>query len=281
MATTNYNLPTITGASPVAIVDDYNALANATDAALAGAISGEKTRAMAAETELANGVSNALATANSANVSATDAKTAADKASTAAAAEATRATAAENALSADIANVKAMFPVDSANLADGAVTAPKLADTALNAIWQGLEIKRFDSTDSTADNTGMAVASNVNKLAGFYIPALTMLVITAFDLEDTGYSLSKLPDYVPVPTAQTTLASGGMVSYNDSTDFLGWHVLQYRENGYLATSNYKGSGKQLLLTPAIAYLAPFVTTSYSASTISDDFAVANGTVGNA
>lgn len=82
MATTNYNLPTITGESPVAIVDDYNALANATDAALAGAISGEKTRAMAAETELANGVSNALTTANSANVSATDAKSAADKAQT-------------------------------------------------------------------------------------------------------------------------------------------------------------------------------------------------------
>lgn len=82
MATTNYNLPTISGASPVAIVDDYNALANATDAALAGAISGEKTRAMAAETELANGVSNALTTASSANVSASDAKSAADKAQT-------------------------------------------------------------------------------------------------------------------------------------------------------------------------------------------------------
>ena len=82
MATTNYNLPTISGASPVAIVDDYNALANATDAALAGAISGEKTRAMTAETELANGVSNALTTANSANVSATDAKSAAEKAQT-------------------------------------------------------------------------------------------------------------------------------------------------------------------------------------------------------
>ncbi len=105
MATTNYNLPTITGASPVAIVDDYNALANATDAALAGAISGEKTRAMAAETELANGVSNALTTANSANVSATDAKSSADKAQTTASNALTNAATAQT--TADTANALA------------------------------------------------------------------------------------------------------------------------------------------------------------------------------
>lgn len=109
MATTNYNLPTISGASPVAIVDDFNALANATDAALAGAISGEKTRAMAAETELANGVSNALTTANSANVSATDAKSAADKA------QATATTALTDAATAQTAANKAQTTADAVN----------------------------------------------------------------------------------------------------------------------------------------------------------------------
>lgn len=123
MATTNYNLPTISGASPVAIVDDYNALANATDAALAGAISGEKTRAMAAETELANGVSNALTTANSANVSATDAKSAAEKAQT------TASTALNNAATAQ-------------TTADGAKSTAETAEsniTELNATVDSLK----------------------------------------------------------------------------------------------------------------------------------------------
>lgn len=108
MATTNYNLPTISGSSPVAIVDDYNGLANATDAAIAGAISTEKTRAMAAETELANGVSNALSTANNASVSATAANTAAEKAQTTANNAATAATAAQSTADAATAAATAL-----------------------------------------------------------------------------------------------------------------------------------------------------------------------------
>ena len=144
MATTNYNLPTISGASPVAIVDDYNALANATDAALAGAISGEKTRAMAAETELANGVSNALTTANSANVSATDAKSAAEKAQT------TASTALNNAATAQ-------------TTADGAQTLATKAESNAEAIQKELSnLLNFDLV-KTVNVTSVYFKVAINK----------------------------------------------------------------------------------------------------------------------
>lgn len=122
MATINYNLPTISGSSPVAIVDDYNGLANAVDAAIAAAFSAEKTRAMAAENELATGVSNATTAANNANVAATDASAAAANAqstantavSTANTAASTAEAAAGNASSAlnQIAALVAAVPTD-------------------------------------------------------------------------------------------------------------------------------------------------------------------------
>lgn len=143
MATTNYNLPTITGASPVAIVDDYNALANATDAALAGAISGEKTRAMAAETELANGVSNALTTANSANVSATDAKSAAEKAQT------TASTALNNAATAQ-------------TTADGAQALAAKAESNAEAIQKELYNLLKFSVLKTVSTTGIEITVAAN-----------------------------------------------------------------------------------------------------------------------
>lgn len=284
MATTNYNLPTISGASPVAIVDDYNALANATDAALAGAISGEKTRAMAAETELANGVSNALTTANSANVSATNAQTTADQASTAASAEATRATAAENALSADIANVKAMFPVDSANLADGAVTAPKLADTALNAIWQGLEIKHFELGNSAADNTGMSAPSNVRELRGWYIPAIGLLCIEAFTFADTDNAYTTLPSYVPsISISAENIELAQTLAYSGSNDFAGEHVLQMLNGtNQIHVSGHSGNSDwtQVIFAPVMFFMPPYSSAAFTNATAASDFSNASGVVGN-
>ena len=149
MATTNYNLPTISGASPVAIVDDYNALANATDAALAGAISGEKTRAMAAETELANGVSNALTTANTANVSATDAKSAAEKAQT------TASTALNNAATAQ-------------TTADGAQTLATKAESNAEAIQKELSNLLNFEVVNTVDTDTVTVTVAINKSNTLY-----------------------------------------------------------------------------------------------------------------
>lgn len=152
MATTNYNLPTISGASPVAIVDDYNALANSTDAALAGAISGEKTRAMAAETELANGVSNALTTANTANVSATNAQTAADKAQT------TASTALTNAATAQTTADGAKSAADAAQASADAACAIKLTRiTNANATNNGVVNFTSASTIGTGDTDGLEV----------------------------------------------------------------------------------------------------------------------------
>ena len=159
MATTNYNLPTISGASPVAIVDDYNALANATDAALAGAISGEKTRAMAAETELANGVSNALTTANSANVSATDAKSAAEKAQT------TASTALNNAATAQTTADGAKSAADAAQASADAAQAS--ADAAI--AMQLTRITRANATNNGVLNFADATVIGTNETDGLEI----------------------------------------------------------------------------------------------------------------
>lgn len=284
MATTNYNLPTITGASPVAIVDDYNGLANATDAAIAGAISTEKTRAMAAETELANGVSNALSTANNASVSATAANTAAEKASAAATAEAARATAAENALTADIAAINALFPVASDNIADGAVTAPKLAASAISAVLQSLEIKRFDINDSSADNEGMSAASNVKELRGWYVPNLGILCIELFKITDNGNANTVLPSYVPAITVDAlNLELAMTIGYSSSNDFIGTHFLQMLSGSntiHVSGNGGSSSQTQQIFAPVILYLAPYASGAFSNASIASDFANDSGVVGS-
>lgn len=116
MSTPTFNLPLINGASPIAIVNDMNALANAVDAALAALKAGTAT---AADIELIK------QTAEAAKGSASNALTAAAKAQGAAGAA---------QQTANSANVLATTANDNSTIATNNATAAKNAVDALTAI---------------------------------------------------------------------------------------------------------------------------------------------------
>lgn len=135
----------------------------------------------------------------------------------------------------------AHFPIKSADIAAGAITRDKLDAQALESIIKGITIRRFDSDDSTADNTGLVVPNN-SHLAGFYLPELTMLVITRFEssigqkvtqYQAAGGTEFKLPNYVPNTTAASILLSTIGVCYNSSSDFVSWTGIGMNKAGYL------------------------------------------------
>ena len=161
-------------------------------------------------------------------------------------------TAADTNLSSDItaaykaadSTLAAHFPINSADIAAGAITRDKLDAQALESIIKGITIRRFDSADSTADNTGLVVP-NDNHLAGFYIPELTMLVITGFEsrygqaigaFRDSSATEFKLPSYVPNPTTNVQVNAIGIV-YASGTDFKTWTGIGITKAGYVGVSS--------------------------------------------
>lgn len=116
MPTPTYNLPLIDGSSPISIVNDMNALANAVDAALAALKAGSAT---APDIELIR------QTAEAAQSSASDALTAAAKAQGAAASA---------QQTANGANALATTANENSSIATGNATAAKNAVDALTAI---------------------------------------------------------------------------------------------------------------------------------------------------
>lgn len=123
MPTPTYNLPLINGASPISIVNDMNALANAVDVALAALKAGTAT---AADIELIRQTAEAAqSTANNALTASAKAQGATAKAQ--GAAEAAQKTATS-------ANALATTANENSSIANGNATAAKNAVDALTAI---------------------------------------------------------------------------------------------------------------------------------------------------
>lgn len=142
-----------------------------------------------------------------------------------------------NALDANVTQLGTKFPITSNNLSNGAVTAAKLDQTAIAAMWAGLTVKRFSSLDTSADNAGMEVPSGGN-LVGFYIVEMGILVLNMMTNKYTGDSSAKftLPNYVPKFAATGKLADACVVVHNSSNDFVNWtslyvHVADTRNIG--------------------------------------------------
>lgn len=208
-------------------------------AANSTAIANEVKRAQTTENELATGVSNAVSAVNT---------------------ERERATAAENSIN---SLLDGKFPVGTNNLADGSVTSTKLADSAIQAVLNNITIRRFDSTDSSADNTGMVVPSDF-KLAGFFVENLNILVLNRIE-KGSSYvwgsesSIVQLPSYVPATTGVVQISDAGLLEWDGSANYKTWTGL--RLNG---RSLYPNTGIQsgvsadamgclsLYLTPHVA-----------------------------
>lgn len=161
--------------------------------------------------------------------------------------------------------IDSKFPIAADSIEDGVITAPKLATSAVNSILQGFTVRRFDSADSNADNTGM-VCPEGGHLAGFYIVELGILVLNIFDGTETqnGGNVFSLPSYVPSVSKEISLGSFGLLGWNASSNFANWTGLKYGNGRHLIPNSTMGQ-KFSMVSNIVAYLKPYETPSQNAS----------------
>ena len=145
----------------------------------------------------------------------------------------------------NVSTINSHFPIKSGDIQAGAITRDKLDAQALESLIKGITIRHFDSKDSSADNVGMVVPNNEVILSGFYLPELTMLVITTFHVPagttvETFFQATtsfRLPSYVPHTTANNIRLNGIGVKSNSSSDFVGWTGIGMNKDGYIGTNS--------------------------------------------
>lgn len=156
------------------------------------------------------------------------------------------------AIGAKVTQLETKFPITSNSLSNGAVTAAKLDQTAIAAMWSGLTLKRFSSTDTSADNAGMVFPTG-GRIEGFYIVELGILVLNSMTNErctDGNSTKFTLPNYVPNFAVSGKLADACVVVHNASNDFVSWtslhaHKANTREIG-LTSAPANGNGFSLM-----------------------------------
>lgn len=218
--TTNYNLPLFTDNDQPTWLGDFNGAMNKIDTDM-NTIGANASTALSAANNAVNRVgqvettiAGVQSTANNAySLSTTNEK-------------------AIGTLDAKVAQLGTKFPITSNNLSNGAVTAAKLDQTAIAAMWAGLTVKRFSSTDASADNAGMTVPSG-GRLTGFYIVEMGILVLNSMNNTYKGDNSAKftLPNYVPNFAATGKLADACIVVHNSSNDFVNWTSLYVHAAG--------------------------------------------------
>lgn len=274
-----------TDALSLAHTNESNIAAN--DAELAGtADSGLKTL-ITDETSRATAAENANKSAIEVEV--VRAKSEEAKNAAAIAAENTRATAAEegnaSAISAEesarVAAVNAIldrFPVGTADLRDGSVTATKINQTGVKSILNGFTVHFFNNKDPNADNVGLVAPSNA-RISGFYIEELTLLCITQLQVYGPWSSIKSpdgkviLPSYVPaiVPPqtqdAKEYIISGGACVWNDSSTWKTWYGYSLMAGRQICPRSNVDSGDWFTtFGSAVAILRPYMTSTLDAQT---------------
>lgn len=163
----------------------------------------------------------------------------------------------------DIANIgKNIFPITSDKIAAGAVTRDKLDAQAIESIIKGLSIRRFDNNDSTADNDGLC-SNDICEIAGYYIPELTLLVISKFDVNYNGLGGTAasgfgipLPNYVPNIT-KSKKEIGKAIVWNSSSNFDTWTAVMLLNSNKLGVSSYDKAKRISSLGNFVVFLRPF------------------------
>lgn len=163
-------------------------------------------------------------------------------------------------------SISSKFPIASNSIADGAVTAPKMAASAVSSILQGFTVRHFDSEKSDADNTGL-VCPTGGSLAGFYIVELGILVINKFEGDkeldtDTGFSL---PTYVPNVNDFVQMSSAGAIGYSETNNFVTWSGVRYGHGRHICTNTHMQMAFSSFC--AVAYLKPYEVSGERASYI--------------
>lgn len=203
------------------------------------------------------------------------------KLNTAIGAEAAAREAADSSLETSLtALVNGKFPVQASGIKDGAITAPKLAQSAIESVLQGFTVHRFDSSDPSADNDGLVVPSSNTVLAGLYIEELTLLIITRCSGSDAWPSNSntiKLPDYVPSVTSNVNCGDFSYMVWSSSNNFVDWSSVFLYPNGYLRPKSNVTSS-HVLPGSVIVYLRPYISNPVSTNATYSDLVTQNGVI---
>ena len=185
-----------------------------------------------------------------------------------------------NTLNGQVAQLESKFPITSDSLANGAVTAPKLDQTAIAAMWAGLTVKHFDSKDSTADNEGMSVPSG-GWMTGFYVVELGLLVINRMENTFNGSDASAiftLPQYIPNNTKEGNVVTGCFFIYDNSNDFIAWTSLYtIKSSRKIRIGTYPSAGKKFSISGSVVMFTG-INAGVAASSL-DSYKHMNPTVG--
>lgn len=182
-------------------------------------------------------------------------------------------------LDGQVAQLESKFPITADSLANGAVTAPKLDQTAIAAMWAGLTVKRFDSEDTKADNEGMYVPSG-GLMAGFYIVELGLLVLNKFSntYKSDASCIFTLPQYVPSNDKTSFPVSACFFISDGTTDFISWTSLQtIKSTRQMRIASAPSVGKKFTLSGSVV-LFTGINTGGAASSL-DAYQRMNPTVG--
>lgn len=181
--------------------------------------------------------------------------------------------------------VSAKFPVGTADLADGAVTASKLSNNAISSIFAGLTVRRFDSSDTKADNEGLVIPNSSCRLAGYWIPELGMLVINALNSDKSNFpkvgngatSAFRLPSYVNYPSSDLFVSRAAFLVWTSSSNFSTWESMTINSKGYVgsATTNFTSSQSVDLFGSQVCFLSPTAKGTAVTSDVYGSFAEHN------
>lgn len=243
--TTNYKLPLFTDNDQPTWLGDFNSAMHDIDTAVTGVGANASTALSAANNavnrvgQVETTIAGVQTTANNAySLSATNEKDI-------------------GTLGGQVAQLETKFPITSGSLSNGAVTAAKLDQTAIAAMWAGLTVKRFNSEDSSAANEGMAVPSG-GKMAGFYVVELGILVVNKMSNKYTNEqsALFTLPSYVPNNAASGIAVDGCVMVWNASNSFVNWSSLStVNSTRQLRVATYPAIGNSFtLIGSAVIYM---------------------------
>jgi hypothetical protein len=172
--------------------------------------------------------------------------------------------------------------VASGNIQDGSITAPKLNKTAANSILNGFTVRRFDASDSSADNEGL-VAPASSHFDGFYIEELGILVINKISVGGTAWSPSsntfKLPNYVPRPNKELQICEAGVLVWTRENYFKSWWNLKINTDGYVYPGGViSASDSNSTMGVFIVYMKPYSTGAGVTSDIYGSYAGESGVI---
>lgn len=162
--------------------------------------------------------------------------------------------------------ISAKFPVGTADMADGAVTASKLSNNAISSIFAGLTVRRFDSSDAKADNDSLVIPNSNCRLAGYWIPELGMLVINALNSDNVSFpkvgngatSAFRLPSYINYPSSDLFVSRAAFLVWDSSTNFKTWESMTINSKGYVgaATTDFSENESVDLFGSQVCFLSP-------------------------